>query len=158
MFAMIYNKKDIEVISGNLYYHGSVRKLTQSIKRSDRESILLAAWAMRQWVDDWSNVALVPMPSHFGFATYTLGIAKAIGKGEVYDILRCKMRDTLYGMKKSGKKVSTEDIGMYAIGRVPEGKRIIYIDNVVATGTTAQAAIEKVGKGSVLSFSFAKIC
>lgn len=46
---------------------------------------------------------------------------------------------------------------MYAIGRVPAGKRIIYIDNVVATGTTAQAAIATIGKGQVMSFSYAKI-
>ena len=152
-----YLKHNIEVISGNLYYHGRNRQLSHEIKRGDMGAITLAAWEMAEWIEDWSNVALVPIPSHRGKATYTLHLAKAIGKGEVFDILRCRERETLYSRKHAGKRTTAFDLGFYAIGKIPADKRIVFVDNVVATGTTAKAAVYAVGPGTVLSFSYAKI-
>lgn len=152
-----YIKNNIEVISGNLYYHGKNRQLSHEIKRGDMGAITLAAWEMSEWLEDWSNVALIPIPSHKGHATYTLYMAKSIGKGEVFDILRCHERPTLYSLKRANKKVTYADLQFYCVGQVPSGKRIVFVDNVVASGITAQAAVNAVGQGTVLSFSYAKI-
>lgn len=150
-------KHNISIITNNLYYHGKNRILAHEIKQGDMGAITLAGWEMREWISDWTNVALVPIPSHKGYATYTLRMAESIGAGCVYDILRCSSRPMLYDLKRKGRKVAPCDLGFYTIGEIPADKQVIFIDNVVGTGVTAQAAYQAVGRGAVMPFAIALV-
>lgn len=101
-------------------------------------AIRIAASSMARLLP--KDCVLVPIPSHRGYATDTLLLAREIGKmakKEVADILRGFDRTSSYEAKKNGEKV---DFGFYMTHK-PD-KPIVYIDNVIASGATARAAYE----------------
>ncbi|MCF0133147.1 MAG: phosphoribosyltransferase, partial [Blautia sp.] len=56
--------------------------------------------------------------------------------------------------KKNGKKPTAAELKMKQTMQLPRGKNIVIIDNVVSTGTSAQAAIQALGgKASVISYA-----
>jgi len=143
----------VQGFTNRIYECGHNRPLAHQLKVGDAVAIRDAVESMRWLLPQWSNVAVVPMPSHLGYPTYTLQMARLLG-GQVYNILRCPSRETLYQMKKStGKVPHPEDLGFYAIGTVPPHLRVVFIDNVVATGTTALAAYHAIGRGIILPFA-----
>lgn len=84
---------------------------------------------------------LVPIPSRYGYATDTLLLANKIAEmsgAEVKDILKGKRRMSSHEAKARGFTLTPEDFGFY-LTENPEG-RIVYIDNVIASGATARAA------------------
>lgn len=127
-----------------------------AMKNGERWAITKAAAEMVQYIP--SNAVLVPMPSHTGRATYTLELCKKIARetaAEVRDILRGKERETLYTLKKQGRHILPKKLGFYVTEEPPTGKRILIIDNVVATGTTATAAVRAIGGGIVFAYAAA---
>jgi len=127
-----------------------------AMKNGERWAIFKAAAEMVKYIP--SNAALVPMPSHSGAATYTKELCKLLARttaAEVCDYLKGTPRETLYSLKKQGRKPSPKKLGFYLSQPIPSGKRVIIIDNVVATGTTAAAAVQAVGRGIVFAYAAA---
>ena len=127
-----------------------------AMKNGERWAIFKAAAAMVQYIP--TNAVLVPMPSHTGRATYTLELCRMLAKetaAEVRDILRGSERETLYTLKKQGRHIMPKKLGFYVTEPAPTDRRILIIDNVVATGTTAAAAVQAVGRGIVFAYAAA---
>ena len=105
-----------------------------AMKNGERWAIFKAAAEMVKYIP--SNAALVPMPSHSGAATYTKELCKLLARttaAEVCDYLKGTPRETLYSLKKQGRKPSPKKLGFYLSQPIPSGKRVLIIDNVVAT-------------------------
>ena len=84
------------------------------------------------------GATLVPMPSHYGHATYMLDLAlmvAALTNGRVDDCLAGRERISLYQAKK--QHIGT-DLDM-VLTHQPDG-RVFFIDNCVDTGMTYNAA------------------
>lgn len=145
----------VEVISNRIYECGQNRSLTKALKTGSTDAIAEAAKSMQSLLPYWDNVAVVPVPSHNGYPTYMLQVARKLG-GHVYNILRCAPHEQLYISKKRGAKPKAEDLGFYTIGSIPSNMFVVFIDNVVATGATALAARMAVGRGTMLAFSISK--
>ena len=143
----------VKVLAPHRYHDGDSRLVAHALKTNDATAVQQAAEAMLSIIRSLDNVALVPVPSHLGYATYTLELARAIGVGQVFDVLRGKQRETLYAQKKRGETPSSSTLGFYAIGSIPEDMNIVYLDNVVATGTTAKAAYEAIGRGLMVAYA-----
>ena len=127
-----------------------------AMKNGERWAIYKAAAEMVQYIP--TNAVLVPMPSHTGRATYTLELCKRIAHetaAEVRDILRGSERETLYTLKKQGRHIMPKKLGFYVTEPAPTDRRILIIDNVVATGTTAAAAVQAIGRGIVFAYAAA---
>ena len=127
-----------------------------AMKEGANWAIYKAAAEMVQYIP--TNAVLVPMPSHTGRATYTLELCKRIARetaAEVCDYLKGTPRETLYSLKKQGRKPTPKKLGFYLSQPIPSGKRVIIIDNVVATGTTAAAAVRAIGGGVVFAYAAA---
>lgn len=127
-----------------------------AMKEGANWAIIRAAREMVQYIP--TNAVLVPMPSHTGRATYTLELCRMLAKetaAEVRDILRGSERETLYDLKKQGRHIMPKKLGFYVTEPAPTNRRILIIDNVVATGTTAAAAVQAVGRGIVFAYAAA---
>lgn len=148
-------KKVYYMATGNYRKDGRC-ETAHAMKNSEHWAIAKAAIAMADYIP--ANAVIVPMPSHTGRATYTLELAKRIARttnAQVIDALQCQPRETLYELKKQRRKPSPEGLHFYQVAQIPDGKRIIIVDNVVATGTTAAAAVRTIGKGVVLAYAAA---
>lgn len=138
------------------YYAFSNREIAHAIKEDDPAAIKTAAKAMSQLLTKSEHRLLIPVPSHVGKATYTLRLAEALAKagcGLVYNVLKCPERETLYARKQRGAHTAPEQLGFYLQSPVPEGREIVFVDNVVATGTTAAACRALIGRGEMLVFA-----
>ena len=127
-----------------------------AMKEGANWAIIRAAREMAQYIP--TNAVLIPMPSHTGRATYTKELCRLIARetaAEVRDILRGSERETLYTLKKQGRHIMPKKLGFYVTEPAPTDRRILIIDNVVATGTTAAAAVQAVGRGIVFAYAAA---
>ena len=143
-------------------YRGKMDRLARAVKSDGLNSVNLnaineAADLMAPMVPD--NAVLVPAPSHEGYATDMLLLANAIGvrtNSEVADVLKSAPRDSQYDHKiNTGKPFTAEELGIHMEGELPEGKFPVVIDNVVNTGNTAEACVQALGGGLVLSLASA---
>lgn len=83
---------------------------------------------------------LIPAPQHTGSAKYTMDIASIIASrtgAYVYDVLKCKPHESIRNLKRRGLK---PEIQMYRCGGIPTTGTLFFVDNVIATGTTFNAA------------------
>ena len=138
------------------YYSFSNREIAHAIKEDDPAAIRTAAKAMSHLLTKSEHRLLIPIPSHLGKATYTLRLAEAMAKagcGMVYNVLKCTERETLYSLKQRGIATSPESLGFFLQSPVPEGWEIVFVDNVVATGTTVAACRALIGRGEMLVFA-----
>lgn len=127
-----------------------------AMKEGANWAIIRAAREMAQYIP--TNAVLIPMPSHTGRATYTKDLCRLLARetaAEVRDILRGSERETLYTLKKQGRHIMPKKLGFYVTEPAPTDRRILIIDNVVATGTTAAAAVQAVGRGIVFAYAAA---
>jgi len=127
-----------------------------AMKNGERWAIAKAAEEMAAFIP--TNCVLIPMPSHTGAATYTLELARMLSRttsAQVLDILKGSKRETLYTLKKQGRHILPKKLGFYVTEPAPTDKRVIILDNVVATGTTAAAAVQAVGRGLVFAYAAA---
>lgn len=150
-----------ELREGNYFYCGEYydasglyREISHGLKNGDDNAIEIASRQMAKLVPPDS--ILVPVPSHTGNAECTLKLANAIARitgSEVVDALKGKSRRSLYEMKKNGERIDSDYLGFHLDRKLPEGKNIVFVDNVIATGTTANAALATVETGSIISYS-----
>lgn len=127
-----------------------------AMKNGENWAVLKASQEMAAFIP--SNCVLIPMPSHTGAATYTLKLAQRIARmtsAQVLDILKGARRETLYNLKKQGRHILPKKLGFYLTEEPPTDKHILILDNVVATGTTATAAVQAVGRGLVFAYAAA---
>ena len=142
-------------------YRGKLQALCHDVKSEDPsvrfEALSTAVDLMSLLVPE--NAVLVPAPSHLGHATNMLTLAQLLSQktgAPVVDILKSNPRESQYFAKKtSGKPLSAEELGIYRVGSLPEGKLPVVIDNVVHSGNTAEACVKALGKGVVLSLASA---
>lgn len=70
------------------------------------------------------------------------------------DVLKCRVREPLYNLKKQNKNVNLEDLGFYTIDIIPTNKNVYFIDNVYASGLTARAANSVFSKGEIVVYAY----
>lgn len=136
-------------------YGGKLRDLARKVKRGDKAAIDEVAKLMASIIP--KDAVLIPAPSHTGRATYMLDVANAIAKitgCDVADVLRGTKRAMQYEQKKqTGKAITSAEMGVTVDGELPAGKVPVVLDNVVATGNTAEACVQALGKGIVCSLT-----
>lgn len=135
-------------------YRGKMQKLAHGVKDRDPKVIAEVADLMTPIIP--KDAVLVPAPSHTGEATDMLDLAKAISErtgAPVADVLKSAERGSQYEAKYAGKPISSKDMGITMQGELPEGKIPVVIDNVVDTGNTAEACVQALGKGIVVSLA-----
>lgn len=136
-------------------YGGKLRDLARKVKRGDKAAIDEVAKLMVPIIP--KDAVLIPAPSHTGRATYMLDVANAIAKitgCDVADVLRGTKRAMQYEQKKqTGKAITSAEMGVTVDGELPAGKVAVVLDNVVATGNTAEACVQALGKGIVCSLT-----
>lgn len=141
--------------TGN-YRKDGRNETAHAMKNGERWAIFKAAAEMVEYIPN--NAVLVPMPSHTGRATYTKDLCRLIARdtaAEVCDCLKGTPRETLYNLKKQGRHILPAKLGFYLSQPLPAGKHVLIIDNVVATGTTAAAAVRAIGGGVVFAYAAA---
>lgn len=136
-------------------YYGDdgAREICHLIKEGDMKAICEAAHLMATYVG--KGDILVPVPSRTGRATVTLSLCTQIARisgCRVSDIIGGRPRESLYVLKLSGSGIPDFDPGFFIRRRIPHG-RLVLVDNVYDTGTTARLALEAVGKADVLVFA-----
>ena len=135
------------------YSEPGVREIAHAMKNGDSMAIHKAAKDMAKFVNE--EDILVPIPSRNGRATTTLLLAKAIAKisgSKVANILSGNDRQALYDLKKEGGKVNDDFFG-YRTKRNPKKSNVVLIDNVYATGATANAASNSFNNARVLVYA-----
>lgn len=137
-------------------HYGKLRELARQVKTSNKDAIEEAACLMCEAVPN--NSVLVPIPGHEGDATYTYLLAKAIADKrhvQVVDAIQGFRRESSHEAKLKGRCINSQ-VWFYKIENISEGPNIIFIDNVVATGRTCQAARHALGdRGTTLSITIA---
>lgn len=122
--------------------YSDVRSVCHLIKegRADQELKKLVASDVSGLIAD-KDAVVIPIPSHVGFATYTLNIASLAGFN-VIDCIECEPHESLYERKKRGEHVEPKDLRFRLKEDAPDlkGKKVYLFDLVYATGTTARAA------------------
>lgn len=139
----------------NPYYEGDVRDVVLGVKGKNERALKIAAASMARFVREGD--VLVPVPGHLGHAEDTLALAEAISSitgTPVVDALKSPARESVYEQKKLGVLPTAADLGISRIRELPSDRRIVLLDNVVGTGTTAYAAREAAGGGEVLAFAY----
>lgn len=139
-------------------YGGQHKDIAKLIKEGTPEAVARAAADMARFVPE--NGVLIPMPPHEGTVkadTDTMILANAIGKltgRPVVVALASDPRESRYKAKSEGRKgVSAAEMGFRQVKEIPEGSMPIFIDNVVGSGVTADAARTAMGGGITLSYA-----
>ena len=124
------------------YSDPGIREVCHAVKQSTDLDARQAS--INSMADYFSNLGvfdssciLIPAPQHSGNAEYTKTISEIVSKrtgATMLDIVKCQPHEPLYDQKYKGNKVL--DLDLYLAGKVPEGKKIILIDNVISTGET----------------------
>lgn len=135
-------------------YRGKLQNLARGIKNRDPRVVSSVADLMAPLIP--KDAVLVPAPSHKGTATDMLDLAQALSErsgAPVADVLRGSERGSQYEAKKAGRPLSVDELGIKATDKLPDGKLPVVIDNVVDTGSTAEACVRALGKGIVVSLA-----
>lgn len=146
-------KLDILLLSATRYNNTS-RVVAHGLKKNRQDAIITAAYKMVDCLPE--NCVLVPVPSHLGYATYTLRLANlmsSISGASVADVLRGNARAANYDVKRQGKHLTLFDLGYHLEDALPDGKFPVLIDNVIDSGLNAIAAANAVGSCAVLSYA-----
>ena len=132
------------VITGNSYYHtAGVRKTCHDVKQNENQMLIkkIAEDLISRDIVQPGDV-LIPAPQHNGNAEYTKDIANMVSEktgAVVADVLKCVPHSSLYEQKKEGEKPM---LTLYLDGKIPSGKKLYFIDNVISSGLTFRLANE----------------
>lgn len=95
------------------------------------------------------NAVLIPIPDGTGRATVNLALAKKLGQvsgAEVVDGLEFKPR-------ADGLSSPWRTLSMHFSGKLPQGKRVIFVTATITSGEPERAARTAVGGGTVLTYA-----
>jgi len=140
-------------------YYKRIRDISYAIKdKNNINEIKDAAQEMSKFVK--SNNILVPIPNSKGDTSANLTLAKEISKitgAQVSDILSLKNdRDSNLSLHKSGKpRLHPQKLGMVLKDKI-NNNDVLFIDNVLSSGSTIRAAINLINGGNGLVFSKVK--
>lgn len=139
------------VTAAGRYYGTRMRELAHGIKTGEKNAIAESARILADYVHD--NAVLVPMPSHTGKATTMKTLAEAIAKirpdVEVIDALKSDPHESNYTHKQRLHKPVA--VTMHPTGaKIPDGRPVMVLDNVLASGTTARAALAVIPDADIL--------
>jgi len=129
-------------------YEGWLRHLARGVRDMDAECVQKAAQLFGIMLP--SDAVVVPMPSHKGRADVMLDVAEATGH-KVVDCLRCEPHESNYTQKKHG--FAPCEIKMRVKGAKPKGD-VFIIDNVIASGVTAAAALSAMPDAHVCALAY----
>ena len=135
-------------ITGNSYYHtDGVRKTCHDVKQNKNQ--MLRNEAIKKIAEDLISRGivqpgdiLIPAPQHNGNAEYIKDIANMVSEktgAVVVDVLKCVPHSSLYDQKKGGEKPR---LTLFLDGKIPLGKNLYFIDNVISSGLTFRLANE----------------
>lgn len=136
-----------------------VRRVAYALKLGDKDAIRTAAEAMAQRVP--RGAILIPVPSSSGDTKANLALAAAIAEraegSSVADVLRRKapVESSSVRRVRGGRGIEPEEHGMQA-GDVPGGKPVVFVDNVITSGSTFEAARRAVGRGKGIAWAKGK--
>ena len=145
----------------NAYTSPSHQWVANAIKTGNTMAIGQAAQEMAQLVPD--NAVLVPMPNHHGQTTDdtdTVVLAEAISKITGRPVIRALAgveRESRKAdkAKPKSKQMKAADLGFRQVAEIPEGTVPYFVDNVIASGLTAEAAHRALGNNGV-TLAYAK--
>lgn len=135
------------------YRNPDLKKLAKAVKNGDTAAVGKAAGMMAPLVK--KGTVLVPIPSHEGRAQQTLQLARQIAAltgASVCDLLEGDSRQSSYELKKQGVVLDSSKMGFRLRGRIPEGN-ILVVDNVIASGNTAKAAMDLLPNARMLALT-----
>ena len=145
----------------NSYSTANHRWVANAIKEGNMTAIRQAAAEMAEMVPD--NAVLVPMPNHHGVvddSTDTMILAQEISKLTGRPVIKAlegierESRQQDKGKPKS-QQMTAEDLGFRQAAEIPEGMVPYFVDNVIASGLTAEAAHRALGNNGV-TIAYAK--
>lgn len=130
----------------NSYYHTvGVRKTCHDVKQNENK--MLRNEAIKKIAENLisrnivqTGDVLIPAPQHNGNAEYTKDIANIVSEktgAVVADVLKCVPHSSLYEQKKGGEKPK---LTLFLDGKIPLGKNLYFIDNVISSGLTFRLA------------------
>lgn len=138
------------------YSTPGAREIAHGIKSGNKKAIETAALQMASRVRH-SDI-LIPVPGRGGRAKSTLSMAQAIARvsgATVADIIAGNKRESMYIAKANGRTLTAKELGFRLLGDIPEasGGHYLLVDNIIATGTTMQAALQLIPNAKPLAFA-----
>lgn len=135
-------------------YEGWLRHLAHGVKDGDADCMRSAAKLFDLMLPD--DCSVVPMPSHEGRATTMLTVATLMAnlsaRRVVCDVLRCEPHLPSYVQKKAG--MAPGEIKMCVEPPCACLGRVFVIDNCVASGATAAAALRAIPDATVCALAY----
>lgn len=122
-------------------YAGELRKLAHGMKRGDMKSMLIGADMMSPLIPQ--NAVIVPMPNHEGKPIRTMLLGYCIsGVRDDVDVVPALLANPHEGSYHDKKIHKRPNVTMHRDESVtiPEGRPVVVIDNVIASGATWAAA------------------
>jgi hypothetical protein len=136
-------------------YEGWLRWLCRGIRDGDSDCIKKAAKLFDLMLPD--ECAVIPMPGHLGYATRMSDVCWELFKlnhnRQRGECLWCNSHEPNYLQKKNGVPAPIE-MGVVAFYNEIKGdKQKFIIDNVIASGVTASAALEAIPEAMVCAIA-----
>lgn len=136
-------------------YEGWLRWLCKGVQMGDGECIKKSAKLFDLMLPD--ECVVIPMPGHLGYATSMANVC-----GELFNLnhnrkwgecLWCDSHEPNYTQKKNGTPAPIR-MGVTAFyDEIVTNKRKFIIDNVIASGVTASAALEAIPEAIVCAIA-----
>ena len=129
------------------------RQIAKLIKTGNPEAIMRAGAEMAQLVP--KNAVLIPIPPHTGKVTAntdTMLLAQMISKLTGRPVVNA-LESAEHEKRQNNKKSTAADLGFRQVAEIPDGMIPIFIDNLIASGVTAQAAHDAVGHGITIAYA-----
>lgn len=130
------------MIYQSYYFKPNVKDICHAVKQTANRTAqngaikIMAAYFIETGLINNSDI-LIPVPQHNGNAEYTKRIAELVALqtgADVFDIVKCYPHEQLYIQKYKGMKEI--DLDFYLTSNIPNGRRLVLIDNVISTGET----------------------